>query len=241
MKTIKEDLAEIPSEGEKLEDVELESPTKEEEKKEEEKKLPAEEEKKTEEETPFHKHPRFKELVEEKNQYKKDLDELREEVESKFSEMDSQSKTKSPEWFSEAFGDQPELWDKFQAYNKSDREAIKNELREELKAEKETKEEEVKKQSEWVEDQVNSLKDEGLKFEKNDLLKVMWDYKPTDDEGNLDFKKGYEIMEALKKKDPEKANARKEIVSEGKSKSEPEDKKWKTPQDMKGVGWDNMS
>ena len=107
-----------------------------------------------------------------------------------------------------------------------------------MEAEQEQKTKESEYWNNWVGDQVQSLKDEGLKFDKNELMKVMYDYKPTDDEGNLDFRKGYEIMEVLKKKDPEKTEARKKIADEGKdSKGEPANKKWKTPDDLVGVGW----
>ena len=72
-------------------------------------------------------------------------------------------------------------------------------------------------------------------------MKVMMDYKPSDDEGNLDFKKGYEIMNLLKKKNPESTKQRKEIVNEdSKTKSEPGEKKWFTPEDMQGRGWEGL-
>lgn len=249
---IKDELNALPSDGVKLEDIgkeEEETPTgsqpeikSEDEKKETEEEKTARETKEQEEEDniPFHKHPRFKALVEEKNQYKKDLDAMREEMESKFSEIkDSQPKdSKIPAWFTELYGENETAWTKFKEQDKATREEIKREIREELKNEQEEKENASTKWNTWIDEQVTSLKDEGLKFDKNELMKIMMDYKPSDDAGNLDFKKGYEIMELLKKKDPEKSKTRKEIVDDsGKSKSEPEAKKWFTPDDMRGVGW----
>lgn len=235
-------LAEIPSDGTKLEDIE----------KEEEKETPAEspaeikpeekeEEKKVEEEDiPFHKHPRFKALVEEKNQYKEELDKLREDVESKFSEIkESQSKTADvPSWFTELYGENESAWKTYQEQDKATREEIKKEIREEFESEQKKKEEDSNKWNHWIDEQIGSLADEGLKFEKNELMKVMMDYKPSDEKGNLDFKKGYQIMELLNKKDPEKSKARKELADEsGNSKVEPGTKKWFTPDDMVGRGW----
>jgi len=247
--TIAQDLAEIPSEGEPIEEVikpeeeeEKETPTETpaEIKPEEEKETPAEENKETEEKIPFHKHPRFKSLVEEKNRYKEELDELKERVESKFSELEeSRSQTQPiPNWFSDAFGDNPEVWEKYQSHEKEAREEIKREIREELESEQNHKAEESQKWEDWVDDQIETLKDDGLKFEKNELMKVMVDYKPTDEQGNIDFKRGYEILQMTKKKDPEKSEARKQIADDGKPKGEPREKKWKTPEDMKGQGWE---
>jgi hypothetical protein len=73
-------------------------------------------------------------------------------------------------------------------------------------------------------------------------MKVMTEYKPTDENGNLDFRKGYEIMTLLKTKDPKKSEARKKLASDdkGKGNAEPEAKKWFTPQDMRGQGWDGL-
>ena len=241
------ELTDIPSDGTKLEDIIVEeeketpaeSPTEKKPKEKEEKeKAPAKENKKTEE-APFHEHPRFKELVEEKNQYKKDLDKMREEFESKISEVkDSQPKTtKAPAWFTELYGDNEEAWTKYQEHDKLRRDELKKEIREEFKKEQIKKDESVGKWDKWISNEIANLREGGLKFKKNDLMKVMNDYKPTDDKGNLDFKKGYKIMTLLGKKDPAKSKARKELVNEGKSKAEPESKKWLTPKDLIGTGW----
>ena len=107
-----------------------------------------------------------------------------------------------------------------------------------METEKQSREKAIEQSNSFIEEQIESLKEDGLKFDRNELMKVMYDYKPSDEKGNLDFKKGYEIMELLKKKDPEKSKARKEIGSDsGEGKSEPQAKKWFTPEDMRGVGW----
>ena len=250
---IRKELAEIPyeNEGKDLGDIykeeEKETPAEtpaekkpEEEEETEEEKI-AREAKETEEEEkiPFHKHPRFKALVDEKNQYKEELDKFKENMESKFSEIkESQSKTTNiPGWFTELYGENEAAWVKYQEYDKQTRDEIKQEIRDEFQKEQKEKDELSSKWNSWIDEQVDSLKEDGKKFEKNELIKVMMDYKPSDDKGNLDFKKGYEIMELLKK-NPEKAEARKKLVDEsGKSKSEPEAKKWFTPDDLKGKGW----
>ena len=132
MDEIKEELAELPSDGTKLEDIEKEVG------KEEEIETPAESqpEKKEEEEkeVPFHENPRFKELVDEKNKYKEDLKKFKEDTESKFSEIkDSQPKTGNiPNWFTELYGENDVAWTKYQEQDKTSREEIKREIREEF-------------------------------------------------------------------------------------------------------------
>ncbi len=143
-----------------------------------------------------------------------------------------------PGWFSEVYGENEPAWKKYQEYEKQARDEMKKEIREEFQKEQKEKEESVTKWSAWIDDQVKDLRDEGLKFDKNELMKVMFDYKPADESGNLDFHKGHEIMELLKKKNPEKINERKKLIDDsGKEKTEPETKKWKTPEDLVGVGW----
>jgi len=266
-KTILDELKDLPSDGEKIDDIEKEEEEKEtpsessteekqedeEEKEETSEEVEAREKKEQEEEDalPFHKHPRFKALIEERNKekedketFKKELESLREDTESKFSEIkESQSQTtKIPEWFVESFGENEAAWAKYEEHSKSDRVDLKKEIMEEIKGESQKKEDDSKKWDEWIDTEIGALKDSGKTFEKNDLMKIMMDYKPSDEKGNLDFEKGYEIMELKKAKDPKKSKARKEIVDDsGKSSKDPESKPWKTPEDMRGVGWGNIN
>jgi len=241
MMKIKDELAELPSDGTKLDDIE----------KEEEIETPAdsqpekkEEEEKEEKETPFHEHPRFKELVEEKNTYKADLEKLREDTESKFSEMkESQSKTGTiPNWFTELYGENDVAWTKYQEQDKTSREEIKREIREEFKQEEETKKDSIKKWEDRIDEQLKELEDEGEKFDRNELKKIM-EEKPTyTQSGEFNFREKLELLKLRKSKDPKKVKARKEIVDDdGKSKAEPGDKKWFTPEDMRGKGWDGLN
>lgn len=249
----------IASEGEKLEDVTKEdqeekdpaesSTEKEEDKKETEEEKTARETKEQEEEDklPFHKHPRFKALIGERNDFKlraekteQELEKFKGEVDSKISEIkESRSEnTQKPKWFVEAFGENEEAWAGFTEMNKEMRAEVTKEIREDMKKEQEEKDGSAKKWNDWIDNEINSLKEEGLKFDKNELMKVMEEFKPSDDKGNLNFRRGYEILEMQKKKDPEKSKARKELADNSEdSKAEPTKKEYKTPEDMKGVGW----
>ena len=245
---IKEELAELPSDGTKLDDIE----------KEEEIETPAEspaekkeEDKEEEDDEPLHKNPRFKEIIDQKNEankkaekFEKELQDLREETESKFSEIkDSQSKTKNiPNWLTELYGENDVAWTKYQEQDKTSREEIKREIREEFKQEEDNKKASVKKWENRIEEQLKELEDEGEKFDRNELKKIM-EEKPTyTQDGEFNFREKLELLKLKKSKDPKKSKARKEIVDDdGKSKAEPGDKKWFTPEDMRGKGWDGLA
>ncbi|MDH4127321.1 MAG: hypothetical protein OEV44_01110 [Spirochaetota bacterium] len=241
---IKDELAELPSDGEKLEDIEKEEEIETSEDSQSEKK---EEEEK---ELPFHEHPRFKELIEEKNsaneradKTSRELEKLREETESKFSELkESQSKTTTiPNWFTELYGENEVAYAKYQEQDKATREDIKREIREEFKREEEEKKNSIKKWENRIEEQLKELEDSGEKFDKNELKKLMEENPTYTQDGEFNFREKLELLKLRNSKDPKKVKARKEIVDDdGKSKAEPADKKWFTPADMKGKGWDGL-
>jgi hypothetical protein len=116
---------------------------------------PAEEDKQPEEENvPFHEHPRFKELVEEKNTYKQELEAMRAEIESlkttppKGEVVEEQPQSNVPKEFLELYGtDATEHWEAYKRLNQQTlgnivtRDQLSQVLREEMKnIEKEKKE-----------------------------------------------------------------------------------------------------
>lgn len=184
---------------------------------EDEKKAPVVTENKIDDNTPFHKHPRWKQLQEEKRQQ---ADKIA-TYEQRFAELESKitqrEQAKIPEWFSTRFGEDQTSWDAYKQTSQSEKSDLKKEIMAELKAETQ---QETKRQADlndWVQDNLNSLEDEGEKFDKNALLKVLNDYAPSDANGNIDFKKGlailrqFEASKAVETK--EKSTARKEVAS----------------------------
>ena len=204
-------LADIPKEGEdpfkELEtDTPAESPTVE--IKEE---VPAETQKPEEKEVPFHEHPRW-------IAHQKELEELRafkEEVTPKLEELTTRTPdttTTVPDWFKELYGDNVQAYQKLQAHEQQTYQEIEQRVLNAQEARKQQELQELAKWNGWVENEVNRLKSEGKSFERNELLKVMLDYRPSDDKGNFDFTKGYGIYEALKAKEvAPKSEARKKL------------------------------
>lgn len=147
--------------------------------------------------TALHKDARFKRVIEERNRERAEKRELMERLDRLEKGNRPEAKptaTTKPAWFAKYFGDDQEAWDGFQQMTKIDSEAIKAEALAELKREQETSSKESQRWQSWVNEQVETLEDEGESFEKNALFKVMDEYRPTDDEGNLDFRRGLELL-----------------------------------------------
>ena len=203
----------------------------------------------TPENLPFHKHPRWKELQEElrtKDDRIGELEKKFEEVSPRLKEIEEKEQP-IPSWFAESFGDNKELWGKYQSYDQERREEIKQEIyADQAKAQKEQTES-VQKWNNWVEDQVSELAGEGLTFDRNELLNTMMEYKPTDEAGNLDFHKGYEILTKVKAAEVAeksvKTDAKKKVASqtmeEGRGEGKPKD--YMTPKDLRGKDWTDVA
>lgn len=186
---------------------------------------------------PFHKHPRWKELQKELKAKEKEIEELKSfkgEVNEKFSKMET--KEKVPKWFSELYGENQEAWEAYSEHNATERKKMKQEILDEINQEKSKENERVSKWNNWVSDEIQKLKDEGLKFDKNKLMKIAVDYKPTDEEGNIDFKKAYEILQFTEKKTD---NASKKKIADDTINNKPESKKedFQTAHTLRNMGW----
>lgn len=187
-----------------------------------------------EKDVPFHEHPRFKEIIK-----------ARQEAEAKAQAAENanlaltkrldgieQSLPKGeeiPSWFTDGFGDNPELWSKFNSYNQETRGQLKAEIIEEMKGEEQAKVQKEEEGKQFVREEIQRLKDDGNDFDENKLKKVMVDYQV------LDFDKGLELYKVLEKEGDNSA-ARKKIASStqpsGKSEGE---SKVKTLGDMFGT------
>lgn len=188
---------------------------------------------------PFHKHPRFKELVEERNDLRRQFEELRTTVDTVQQKIvPSNEDVKIPNWFQKLYGDDRESWQEYQADEKERFNALKQSIVQEQVESQKKYEESVKRWEGYSKDQMQALEDEGKSFDRNELMKVVLDYQPTDAQGNFDFKKAYQILElkAKAEHDPAKSEARKNLAasttSDNKGESNPKD--YKTPNDFRG-------
>lgn len=190
---------------------------------------------------PFHKHPawleRKQQWDEKMAQKDREIQELREAVGRVAEAPTPQSDVVIPEWFKGIYGDDQNAWNSYQADRVSERERIKQELLAEQTAQLRAKEEQVRRWEDYQNTSINRLRDEGKDFDRNELMDVMYKFRPTDEQGNFDFSKGYEILSSIKaaKHNPEKSKARKEIVDMTPSKPSLDTKKdYATAEDFRG-------
>lgn len=156
-----------------------------------------------------------------------DLRSRLESLEKMKTEVASTSSSKIPKIFSDVYGENAkEAWDDFRAEQQAElaaREAsLRKQIREELDSEKRVQAEEQARWSNWVNESVSkieethnvSLADEN---ERHKFLQYVVKYKPTDQEGNIDFMLGWEMynehLELQRLKDSKKVDARKRIAS----------------------------
>jgi FtsZ-interacting cell division protein ZipA len=163
---------------------------------------------------PFHKHPRWQAT-------QKELKELRETV-LKF-QQGQQTQSEPPAWWKTQYGDTAESRKRYQNVLQKDGELdwLKAQIKEDLQRERQADEATQQAGEEYVNTSLQEMAEEGLKFEKNKLLKFMVDYQNEfgggallDSEGNYDFRKSLTLMNRMK---PYNAtpNIQKQVASMG--------------------------
>lgn len=195
---------------------------------------------------PFHKHPKWISV-------QQDLKELREFKETALPLLEnigkapsSEEKDEIPEWFSDLFGENESAWKKYRAYNAAERKQLREEITTELQQAEARKVDDQKRHDQWVDDEVQKLKDEGLKFDQNELLRTALEYLPTDANGNISFKKAYDIMVGMKASGggkPKSAEEKKKIADAtmGKDKGSDGKRDYKIPADLKGKTFHDLA
>ena len=172
---------------------------------------------------PFHKHPRFQKLIKDK----KELEEKNKEYEERLRKLENprvdEELPQIPVWFA---GDEND-WKIYIQEQREKEEKLVSEAINKFNKQIQEKENKVKEMENWVDEEIDKLQNDPdiEEFNRNELLKIMTDYKPTDENGNLDFEKGYKLMVQLKKnkqeemseKRREEINAKKKIISTDKS------------------------
>jgi hypothetical protein len=207
---------------------------------EKEKTVPPTDDKKGEDDKiPFHKHPRFKELIDSNKTLKEQNEQLVSRIEDieKSKKEDGNKKVLSSAdsellgTFEQLYGTSDpyafELWKqatiKAVGYNE---ETLIQKAKERIKEEKANEDKELEKWKSWVKERINEVIDNGevLAEDENALKKVMEDYSPTDTEGNLNFHKGAELLKLLKQTKPDKSSERKKLAGQITARSSGSDK-----------------
>lgn len=202
---------------------------------------------------PFHKHPRWieretelqslRERDEERAKEIADLKAFKEESTKRNAPLD----TKIPDWFKELYGENEVAWQKYSERELVREQEIERRLIERQETAQRQQAEEATHWNKWVDKEIGKLEADGHVFDRNKLIQTMLKVKPTDDDGNLDFKAGLEVYNlqeaAAKHSEIIKSDARKELAdttTRSTSRGDKPKKDYMTPADLRGKSWSNI-
>lgn len=196
------------------------------------------------ENVPFHKHPRFQAVIEEKNRLGetvKQLAEWKQKMEGYFEEAPSVENI--PKWFVKLYGEDPEIWQEYQTWDAQRVQHIKQEAIQELTKEQTSKIEEDRRIQEKIQSEIQALRDEGLEFDENALKKIVVEKQLFDANGDLNFRAAYEILKynsQPKKNTSQEAKKQVAAKMSPTSGTEPPKPSYVTPEDIRGKNWRSL-
>ncbi len=171
---------------------------------------------------PFHKHPRWIAL----NKKNKELEEKYSTLEQKLADVEPLLKQpeRLPDWWARRYGETEESQKAYREYQENtqqERERIKEEVLTAIRADRENDEKEEVNAKEVIDGQIEEMKDEGLEFETQELMKFIVDFQEKygagsllDAEGNYDLRKSLELMHQLQPKaEDNSAETRRRVAS----------------------------
>jgi hypothetical protein len=264
MPELKDILADIPNEGsDPFKDLEKDTPPESLPDKKPEEEKPPEGDVLPEDNLPFHKHSRWiereteldrlRERDEENTKIIQELAAFKEEYSKKTESTDI------PDWFRELYGENLIAWQKYSEYEQVRTDEIEKKVVARQEEFQRKTLEDTTKWNNWVDAQLVKLGNEkGVDFvsqndtlpdgtktnsARNELIKTMLDYRPTDENNNFDFQKGYKIHEILKgKPDTSHSNARKALADTTTKVTggEKPPKDYMTSNELRRTSWGNL-
>lgn len=171
------------------------------------------------------------------------------ELETRLSALEKEDSPEKSEFVSSLVGDNEDVEAKWAKEKISLKEEVKREMvQDQLDAEQKAKEQK-EHWANWTNDRLSEVEKEfNVDFKtdeskKNELSKIMLDYSPTDEQGNLDYRKGMKILNELDRVKVTEKNAsiqvKKDIADATVSKetSVKKNKDYYTSQDLRGKDW----
>jgi hypothetical protein len=187
-------------------------------------------------EVPFHEHPRFKELIEEKNTLKSELQELRsfkEQTQPLIERFTPKDEITPPAyWGGDADSYKLFLEDQRRLAQEAEERAVQR-----IKAEREGEDKRIRDANEWFEKSVSDIESSGFKVDRNKLLKTAMDFDLVDTLGRWNYKAAAEILKRDDK--PIDLTEKKQVAASATSEATPErkPKDYLTPGILRRKGW----
>jgi hypothetical protein len=199
------------------------------------------------------KHPRFREVIQEKNRLSERVNQMEAALKDMQSRQSSQSQRppEIPSWFQDVFGQNPELWQKYQQFTQSERDTIIQQIRSQQEESVKREAAEREHWAKWRDESLSTIEDRyNVDFStpqgqslKNEFFAFVKRVKPTDDQGNLDLVNGWSFfMEYARKPEEAKAQAKKQLASAVSPDGKPETKQrgFVTSKDLRNKGFHDL-
>lgn len=154
---------------------------------------------------PFHQHPRWKEMHEKLTSAEQRADQMSQYMQNipgYLDEMRKQLTNKDapvPDWFKTLYGDNPEAYKLYQQQHDQEIQQVRQQVLGEIQ---ENEKKQRDSQAYWarqVNEEFEKLEQAGKQFDREELKTVLMTYRPTNENGLLDFGKAYEILDNQKK------------------------------------------
>lgn len=174
----------------------------------------------SEEKTPFHKHPRWIKTQETLNEYKDRIADF----EKKFADLEKGSKqVELPDWWKKQYGDTEESktqYNQYETATQAERDRLKADIKADLQNETKQEQTQVTEGEQYVDTQLAEMTDEGLKFDRNSLLKFMVDFQEDfgagsllDTDGNYDFRKALAMKSRMEPEATDNTDTKKQLAA----------------------------
>lgn len=181
----------------------------------------------------------------------------REDLEQRLKDIESQKTVnqsiEQPKFLTDLVGENAEVARSYYEHAQALKEEIKREFYQEQQQLVENQLKEKERWDKWTKDRLSEIESEykvdlttpnekGENNLKNELAKVMLEYSPSDDQGNLDFRKGMKILTDLKKTETREENQKVQVkknisdATVSKESSSKETKDYMTAADFRKTG-----
>lgn len=162
---------------------------------------------------PLNKDKRFQQVLRERDEMKRKLEDLAEWRKSLESSAEREVQTEAiPHWFTELYGDNPEVWKVMQLQFQEIKKQAADEAYKRVESSRQEEEKKLSEAKKFVDTQFETMKEEGLSFDRNAVIKTALDMKLYDESGNYNLRAAYEVWNARQSKP--QSTAKKRIASD---------------------------
>lgn len=196
---------------------------------------------------PFNKHPAWQRITDQNRELKEAVEKLTAVMGANSSKPEDQ-KVSVPKEFAELFGENAEAWEKFQKLGALQRSAWEEEQKRQKEEAEQKQKQDAERWQNWVNSSIEKIQEKyNVKLQEktpeyNEFMAFIKERLPSDENGNIDFVKGWswyqEVKQIQEKAAVEKTNARKELAVASTSGKKSDSKNTViTSNDLRGKSW----